>query len=292
MWALIHSSFVKSQLLHVILVPGMVAGLTVMSPRFLAAGAPWLWRGLAGLSVPAAFLASYFAVYRDLTFPPATVLSWVPWFVVALAVATPLARRIGAPFMVIALPILVAASATAVLLWPILGRDPPFVAVPLWAAAAAVWSTLWVISGVRDVGRWPFAAVSLIASAGLAVVAPLSGSILLGELAAALAVALVATVILAGFSGVPGLSDAGRATTAFVLGALALDLRFYAGAGAGIIVAFVASLTVGFATSVAIRRYPFKQPWLVLAPAIAASIPVVVAVGIAFRASHMGGGGY
>ena len=292
MWALIHSSFVKSQLLHVILVPGMVAGLTVMSPRFLAAGAPWLWRGLAGLSVPAAFLAGYFAVYRDLTFPPATVLSWVPWFVVALAVAIPLARRIGVGFMVIALPILVAASATAVLLWPILGRDPPFMAVPLWAAATAVWSTLWLISGLRDVARRPLASVSLVASAGLAVVAPLSGSILLGELAAVLAVALVAIVIQAGPGGTPDLSDAGRATTAFVLGALVLDLRFYAGAGAGIIMALVASLTIGLATSLAIRRYPFKGPWVVLAPAIAASIPVAVAVGLAFRASQMGGGGY
>ncbi len=292
MWALFHSSFVRSQLMRVVLVPAVVAALAAMSSRFFSRGAPPLAAAIAGLVVPAAFLAGYFAVYRDFTFPPATVLSWVPWFIVALLIAAPVASRAGGVSTRAALAILVAASGTAALLWPILEREPLSVALATWALAAAAWSALWVLADARGVGDAPFAAIALIVSAGLAVVAPLSGSILLGELAATLAVALVASLILNGLSKSPGLSGAGRANIAFVLGALVLDLRFYAGVGAGIVGAFVASFALGLGAEFAVRRYRRAGPWAVLAPVLAASIPVVAAVTIAFKASSVGGGGY
>ncbi len=291
MWALLHSSFVRSQLMRVVLAPAVLAALAVMSSRFFSQGAPRLASAIAGLAVPAAFLAGYFAVYRDFTFPPATVLSWVPWFIVALIIATPLAN-LGGASRVAALAILVAASGTAVLLWPILGREPPSAAWAAWALAAVVWSALWILSGAPRVGGAPFAAIALVVSAGLAVVAPLSGSILLGELAATLAAALVANLILNPFSGSLRLSGAGRATTTFVLGALVLDLRFFAGVGTGVVGAFVASVALGLSAQFAVRRYRREGSWAVLAPAFAALIPVVAAVAIAFKASSMGGGGY
>ena len=278
--------------MRVVLAPAVVAAVAAMSSRFFSKGAPRLASAIAALALPAAFLAGYFAVYRDFTFPPATVLSWVPWFIVALVVATPLLSRIGGAPLAPALAILVAASATAVLLWPILGRESPTAALATWVLAAAAWSVLWVLSDAPRVGGAPFAAIALIVSAGLAGVAPLSGSILLGELASTLAVALVASVILNPLGGSPGLSGAGRATTAFVLGALVLDLRFYAGVGAGVVGAFVASVALGLAAHLVVRRSRREGPWAVLAPAFAASIPVVAAAVLAFKASSMGGGGY
>ncbi|WP_297447213.1 hypothetical protein [Acidiferrobacter sp.] len=292
MWALLHSSFVQSQLIHVVLVPAAVAGLVAMSSRFLAAGTPRLARGLAGLAVPAAFLAGYFEAYRDFTFPPTTVLSWVPWFVLLLAMAASLRGWTDGAILRPALSILAAACGAAVLLWPILGRETFDMALPVWAVVAAVWSTLWVVSGLRGVGRPSFLAVSFITSGGLAVVAPLSGSILLGELAATLAVALGASLILAGPVACSLVSDAGRATTAFILGALLLDLRFYAGAGEATIGAFMASVAVGLIAAVAIGRSRREGSWAVLGSAVCALIPVVIAVDFAFRASRMGGGAY
>ncbi|WP_298138428.1 hypothetical protein [Acidiferrobacter sp.] len=274
---------------HVVLVPAVAAGLVALSARALSASAPRLARCLAALAVPVAFLAGYFVIYRNFTFPPETVLSWVPVFVAALAVIASTPGRAGTPVRARVLPIAVAACAVVALLYPILERERLLAAIEAWAAATAVWSSLWVTASAPDDDRGALAAVLVVGASGLAVVAPLSGSILLGELAAALAVALVAAWVLAGFHGGAGLSDAARASAAFAAGAVLLDLRFYAGAGGGITLAFVASFALGFG-AVLLRGRRAPHPWATLVPAMLASVPVMIAVAIAVRAAHLSGG--
>lgn len=292
MGGLFHSSFIRAQLLHGVLVPAAVAALVAAFSRAFASAVPGLGRRLARSVVPAAFLAGYFAVYRDFTLPPATVLSWLPWLIAALAVAGSLPDRLRSAPLVQAGRVVASAAAAALLLWPILRREGPLTAIPTWAGVTAAWSFLWVAARSRDVGRLPLAAAALTASVGLALAAPLSGSILLGQLAASLAVALGAAIVLSYVTASAGAIEGAGDTALLVLGTLLVDLRFYAAAGDEVVLGLVASLAAGIAAAIAVSRRGLTGPWPVLVPVLIALIPAGIAAGIALRVSQAGGGAY
>lgn len=291
MWALLRSSFVQAELVHAVLVPAAVAMLVGVSGRALAPIAPRLGRRVASLAIPAAFLAGYFGVYSNFTFPPATVMSWLPWFLLAFVAIEFLPdgmRRGGAARSG---QILVSAGAAVLLLWPIVRHEAASVAFATTASVTVLWAFSWAAAESPRVARLPFAAVLLVASMVLAAAAPLSGSILLGQLGAALAAALGAAVLIARLTGAAAPLD-GAPAAIFILGVLLVDLRFYAGAREVVVWGLCVSSAAGLAASVIVRRYGLAGLRAVLPPVLIALIPAVFAMAVAFKLSQAGGGGY
>lgn len=291
MWALLRSSFVQAELVHAVLVPAAVAMLVGVSGRALVPIAPRLGRRMASLAIPAAFLAGYFGVYSNFTFPPTTVMSWLPWFLLAFVAIEFLPDGMKRGGAVRFGQVLVSGGAAVLLLWPILRHEALPVAATTIAAVTVLWAFSWAATASPRVARLPFAVVLLVASMALAAAAPLSGSILLGQMGASLAVAVGAAVLIARLTGIAALLD-GAPAAIFILGVLLVDLRFYAGAPEEVAVGVLASVAAGLVASVIVRRYELTGLRALAAPVLIALIPAAFAMAVAFKLSQAAGGGY
>ncbi len=289
MWALLHSAFVQSEIAHAVLVPAAVAVFVGACGRLLASVTPRFGRHVMSYAVPAAFLAGYFGTYSNFTVPPATVLSWVPWFLLVLTAiqSLPDGARRGAPVQLTRL--LASAGAAALLLWPILRHEAPSGALATAAGVAILWAFSWAAADSPGVARVPLAAVLLSLSAALAAAAPLSGSILLGQLGAALAAALGGALLIARLTRAAAVLDGVPAAT-FIAGLLLVDLRFYAGAREAVMSWLLVSGAAGLAASAVVRRYETTGVRAVVLPVLAALIPAAFAITVAFKLSQAGGG--
>jgi hypothetical protein len=131
-----------------------------------------------------------------------------------------------------------------------------------------------------------------VGAVGLALVAPLSGSILLAQfgsaLAVVLAVALVFSLLMRGSRWDSPSADVG----VLILGTLMVDLRFYAGASMVVMVWLLVSLAAGAGVASILQHRGHSGHWTVLAPGLISSLPMAVAGWMALQTYLASGGGY
>ena len=287
---ILESSFVRALIEGTVLLP---AGVTVLyglaTHRIRRSETSWrsmLW--VPGLLV--GFFSGFAAAYHSFTFPPRTVLSWVPWLTVGGVVCVAVAARGAGMWRVQLVRAVVCAVSAFLLQRPILAQESIRTALAEWSATAALWFVLW--SGlVPSRTDQKAAAIALLACvAGLALAAPLSGSIVIARLGGSLAVTLGVALVFALFIRPSpwGLPTADLA--ALVFGMLMLDLGFYAQAPVSVMACLAAAPAAAGAGRVLAHRGWIGERWRILVPALAAIAPVIMAVWFAVRLSRSAGG--
>ncbi len=273
MWNPADSPFAYHLILRSILVP---AGVTA-SVRALAR-ATRVTRGMStALALFCGFFAAYGLIDRDFTWLPHTVLSWVPWLALGGLLLPAFAARRGW-HIAQAARWAIAACAAAVLLWPVLGQESLQTAVGLWGFSACAFGLLWSALSLPSGHGTASSAILFIAAATLAVIAPLSGSLLLGEMSGALACSLFILLVSGGLR-----TDAIAVDlAAIVLGSLVLDVWIYAEAPVRAMAPLLLSIGAG---ALAIRKAPERPGirWMLLC-GLAGLLPALVAGWMAAQA--------
>lgn len=292
MWNLWQSGFVRSLILESILFPGAVTMLMVAAAYYKTRKYPD-WRSTFwAAAILAGFLVGYALAYRDFSFPPRTALSWLPWLAFVGGTVAAIADhrryqwwRYGARGMV-------AGAVTFILLWPILRQETVLAAFVAWLTVAVLWSLLWFSLTPAHRDQKPAGITLFVGAVGLALVAPLLGSILLAQFGAALAVvlavALVFSLLMRGSRWDSPSADVG----VLILGALMVDLRFYAGASMVVMVWLLVSLAAGAGVASILQHRGHSGHWTVLAPGLISSLPMAVAGWMALQTYLVSGGGY
>ena len=292
MWNIWQSGFVRSLILDSALLPAVVTMLMVVTAYYKTRKYP-SWRNIIwGAAILGGFGGGYALTYRDFSFPPRTVLSWLPWLALVGGIVVAIADRrkhsgwrYGARGMT--------ASVSAwILLWPIVRQESVLAAFLAWLTVAGLWSVLWLalIPDKRD--QKSTGPTLFVGAVGLALVAPLSGSILLAQfgsaLAVVLAVALVFSLLMRGSRWDSPSADVG----VLILGALMVDLRFYAGASTVVMVWLLVSLAAGAGVASILQHRGSSSRWAVLTPGLISSLPMAVAGWMALQTYLASGGGY
>lgn len=283
------SAFVSSLLARSVLLPALTTASVVALSRVWSRRSGGV-AGLAAFAAYAGFIAAYAALYPNLSFPPRSVLAWLPWLTLGGAAIAQVADRAPPPAG-LAGRLLAAAIASFVLLAPILRQESVGSGLLQAGVVTGLWWLLWITVArpARDDGT---GALSLtLTAAGLALAAPLSGSLLLAELGGSLASALASAWA---WSRVTGTSGRGaRDLAVLLLGALLVDLRFYAEASLIVVLGLIAIPFVGLATGGLIRRWVSGRPAaVILASGLGALVPLGVALWQAFRVYQASAGGY
>ncbi len=286
------SEFVRTLIEGSVLLPGAVAVLFgTVTLRVARARTRWsgvLWA--VGLLV--AFLGGYAAAYRDFTFPPHTVLSWLPWVVVVGGALVALAHQSGRKHAAHGARTFASAGSTFIILWPILRQERLSTAFVSWLSVTVLWSLLWVgLTPSRDDQKAAGTAL-FVTAAALALVAPLSGSIELARLSGSLAVALAVGLFFSIFTTQTRWDPPTADVPILILGALLVDLQFYAGAPLALMAWLIAALAVACGTIVLVRRRSITQPWRFVAPGLSALLPIALAVWTALRIYRQSSSGY
>ncbi len=240
-------------------------------------------RGLGPVAVGLAYCAGHFVVTGWVTFPPTDTTNWLPYFALGAAAlgATWEWARWNSSIRVL-LFALVTAGALRLLLKPKFQYGWSLGQGWLWLAGLALVVVFLavVVDLLAQRTARPIAlpAYLLIVCAGTVGALMLSGSMLLGQLATALAAAVCGTLVLT-VRGI-GLSRSIAPVFSLLLGGLLISGYFFAAlpatSAAFLIVAPVLALVpVGKAATF----------WSFLARAGLVSLPVAAAVVLAFRAS-------
>ncbi|MBU2766050.1 hypothetical protein HAP94_07545 [Acidithiobacillus ferrivorans] len=292
MWNLWQPGFVQSLILESALFPAVVAMLMVVAAYYKTRKYP-SWRNIIwGAAILGGFLGGYALIYRDLSFPPRTVLSWLPWLALVGGTVVAIADRRKHPWCRYGARGLIAGAAAFVLLWPILRQETMLAAFVAWLTVAVLWSVLWFALTPDHRDQKPAGITLFVGAVGLALVAPLLGSILLAQFGAALsvvlAVALVFSLLMRGSRWDSPSADVG----VLILGALMVDLRFYAGASMVVIVWLLVSLAAGAGVASILQHRGSSSRWAVLTPGLISSLPMVVAGWMALQTYLVRGGGY
>ncbi|MDA8246035.1 hypothetical protein [Acidithiobacillus sp.] len=288
MWNVWQSGFVRSLILDGALLPAVVTMLMVVAAYYKTRKYP-SWRNIIwGAAILGGFLGGYALLYRDLSFPPRTVLSWLPWLVLVGGTVVAMADRHRYQWWRYGARGLIAGASAFVLLWPILRQESVPAAFLAWLTVAMLWSILWFVLIPDQRDQKPAGTTLFVGAVGLALVAPLSGSILLAQFGAALAVALVFSFLMRGSRWDSPSADVG----VLILGTLMVDLRFYAGASMVVMVWLLVSLAAGAGVARILWHRGHSGHWTVLAPGLISSLPMAVAGWMALQTYLASGGGY
>jgi hypothetical protein len=237
-------------------------------------------------------LGGYALIYRELSFPPRTVLSWLPWLALVGGAVVAMADHRRYQWWRYGARGLIAGASAFVLLWPILRQETVLAAVVAWLTVAVLWSILWFVLTPDHRDQKPAGTTLFVGAVGLVLVAPLLGSILLAQFGAALAVvlavALVFSFLIRGSRWDSPSADVG----VLILGALMVDLRFYAGASTVVMVWLIVSLAAGAGVTRILQHRGHSGRWAVLAPGLVSFPPMAVAGWVALQTYLASGGGY
>ena len=292
MWNLWQSGFVRSLILDSALFPAAVTMLMVVAAYYKTRKHPD-WRStIWGAAILGGFLGGYALIYRDFSFPPRTVLSWLPWLALVGGTVVAIADHRRYQWWRYGARGFIAGASAFVLLWPILRQETVLAAFLAWLTVAVLWSVLWFALTPDHRDQKTAGTTLFVGAVGLALVAPLLGSILLAQfgaaLAVALAVALVFSLLMRGSRWDSPSADVGI----LILGALMVDLRFYAGAPMVVMVWLLVSLAAGAGVARILQHRGRSGRWTVLAPGLAGFPPVAVAGWVALQTYLASGGGY
>ncbi|MHB0887388.1 hypothetical protein [Acidithiobacillus sp.] len=266
MWSLWQSGFVRSLIWDSALLPAAVTMLIGVAAYYKTRKYP-SWRSIIwGAAILAGFLGGYALIYRDFSFPPRTVLSWLPWLALVGGTVVAIADRRKHLWWRYGARGLIAGASACVLLWPILRQETVLAAFLAWLTVATLWAILWYVLTPDNRDQEPAGSTLFVGAVGLALVAPLLGSILLAQLGAALAVvpavALVFSVLIRGSRWDSPSADVG----VLILGALMVDLRFYPGTSMDVMVWLLVSLAAGADVARTLQHRGRSGRWTVLAP--------------------------
>ena len=292
MWNIWQSSFVRSLILDSALFPAAVTMLIVVAAHYKSRKYPGLRSTFWAAAILAGFLVGYALTYRDFSFPPRTVLSWLPWLALVGGIVVAIADHRRCQWWRFGARGLIAGAAAVVLLWPILRQETVLAAFFAWLTVAVLWSILWFALTPDNRDQKPAGTTMFVGAVGLALVAPLSGSILLAQfgaaLAVALAVALVFSLLMRGSRWDSPSADVG----VLILGTLLVDLRFYAGASTVVMVWLLVSLAAGAGVAGILQRRGGSGQWAVLVPGLISFLPMAVAGWMALQTYLASSGGY
>ena len=266
--------------------------LIVVAAHYKSRKYPGLRSTFWAAAILAGFLVGYVLTYHDFSFPPRTVLSWLPWLALVGGTVVAIADHRRYQWWRYGARGLIAGASAFVLLWPILRQETVLAAFLAWLTVALLWSVLWFVLTPDNRDQKPAGTTMFVGAVGLALVAPLSGSILLAQfgaaLAVALAVALVFSLLMRGSRWDSPSADVG----VLILGTLLVDLRFYAGASMGVMVWLLVSLAAGAVVASILQHRGHSGHWTVLAPGLISSLPMAVAGWMALQTYLASGGGY
>ncbi|MEB8536934.1 hypothetical protein OW565_12165 [Acidithiobacillus ferriphilus] len=292
MWNLWQSSFVRSLILDSALFPAAVTMLIGVAAYYKTRKYP-SWRNIIwGAAILGGFLGGYALLYRDLSFPPRTVLSWLPWLVLVGGTVVAMADRHRYQWWRYGARGLIAGASAFVLLWPILRQESMPAAFLAWLTVAMLWSVLWFALTPDNRDQKPAGTTLFVGAVGLALVAPLSGSILLAQFGSALAVVLVVALVFSFLMRGSRWDSPSADVGVLILGTLLVDLRFYAGASMVVMVWLLVSLAAGAGVASILQHRGHSGHWTVLAPGLISSLPMAVAGWMALQTYLASGGGY
>ncbi|MHB8249724.1 MAG: hypothetical protein ACYDCX_12695 [Acidithiobacillus sp.] len=292
MWNLWQSGFVRSLIWDSALLPAAVTALIGVA-LYRRTHHHSRWRSTFwAAAMLAGFLGGYALIYRAFSFPPRTVLSWLPWLALVGGTAVAIVDRCGQKNGRSGARGLAAGASALILLWPILRQEALPAAFFAWLTVTVLWSLLWFALTPYNRDQKSAGAMLLVGAAGLALVAPLSGSILLVQLGAALAVVLAVALIFSILMGGSRWDSPTADVGVLILGALLVDLRFYAGASMAVMVWLLVLLAAGSGIAGILRHRGTSGRWAVIAPGLASFLPMVVAAWLALQAYWVNGGGY
>ncbi|MHB1737261.1 MAG: hypothetical protein ACYCQM_11980 [Acidithiobacillus sp.] len=292
MWNLWQSGFVRSLILDSALFPAAVTMLMVVAAYYKTRKCP-RWRSIIwGAAILGGFLGGYALIYRDFSFPPRTVLSWLPWLALVGGIVVAIADHRRYQWWRYGARGLIAGASAFILLWPILRQESVPAAFLAWLTVAMLWSVLWfaLIPDNRD--QKPAGTTLFVGAVGLALVAPLLGSILLAQFGSALAVVLVVALVFSFLMRGSRWDSPSADVGVLILGTLLVDLRFYASASMVVMGWLLISLAAGAGVARILQHRGRSGRWTVLAPGLISFPPMAVAGWMALQTYLASGGGY
>ncbi len=292
MWNLWQSGFVRSLILDSALFPAAVTLLIGVAAYYKTRKHPD-WRSIIwGIAILGGFLGGYALTYRDFSFPPRTVLSWLPWLALVGGTVVAIADHRRYQWWRYGAKGFIAGTSACVLLWPILRQETVLAAFLAWLTAAVLWAILWFALTPDNQDQKPAGATLFVGAVGLALVAPLLGSILLAQFGAALAVVLAVALVFSLLMRRSRWNSPSADVGVLILGPLMVDLRFYAGASMVVMIWLLVSLAAGAGVARILQHRGHSGRWTVLAPGLVGFPPMAVAGWMALQTYMASGGGY
>ncbi len=251
------------------------------------------WPKAAALSALAGgFLASYGAtLHAQWSLVPHAALDWLPWLVVAGAVAAASVERIGAPVARCAARLVTGLALGAIVVWPALASLGAAKAALAIVVIGLLVALAWTCMARPARGAVTRPLLLAVVAGGTALTLMLDSSQSIGQLSGALASVLAACIVF----GLPRLrvafTPAAAGLAVLVLAALLANAQLYAGFSLGyvalLLVALVADPVVAALNR--LRRPGADGPgWF--PAAVLTALPVVVTIALAVKAAHDSGG--
>ena len=244
------------------------------------------------LAIAGGFLASYAATLHAQWSPlPHAALDWLPYLVIAGAVAAACVEKIAAPSRRCAARLVTGLALAAVVVWPALaslGAAKAAVAIVVIALLVAItWTS--VARPARGAVTRPL--LLAVVAGGTALALMLDSSQSIGQLSGALACVLAACLVF----GLPRLrvafTPAAAGLAVLVLAALLANAQLYAGFSLGYVALLVAALLADpVLAALARRRRPGADGPGWMPAAVLTALPVVVTIALAVKAAHDSGG--
>lgn len=221
------STLVLGLLLHTLLIPAAVTMALLIVARLLPAGlAPY--PGGAAVAIAAGYLAGYLGVYGRPALPPLQALDWLPPLLLVALVLYGALSRFGAGVAVRRTLLGVFVIATSGLLLIPLYRygldEAAWVAV---GAVAAGWLAAAWLHDRPDDGDPTFGVMLVLVATGNAVIAALTGSVMLGQLSGVLAAVMAAWCLWGGVMRQRPLNRTGRGVALTLLALLLMVGQLY-----------------------------------------------------------------
>lgn len=290
---LLANPFVRHLVWRSLVLPGLAtlaSGLILLAltrnMRERDTGSLWSIPLLVGL------LSGYFAVYRDWSLWPHTVLGWLPALAVATTLLTGWTARRSRWLAWVAVALLVI-GASGVMLQPLLQQGATLPVIQEGTVIALIWWLLWIGTACGRGDQRGAAASQIVLAAGLAAAGPLSQSILLGQLAMVFGAAWAVVIALSWLRTDMPISTPAADLGALVLGVLYIELWYYAAAPWRVVLSLLVAAALGAAAHRLYQRtspaHPLKRMFI---PAAATALPAAIGVYFAWQAYASSGGGY
>ncbi|BBA34461.1 putative uncharacterized protein [Methylocaldum marinum] len=227
-------------------------------------------------------MAAYAAIYGGFAFPPLQVLDWIPLLLLGVLIVFSIddARNFS-PGVRVSLQGVFALSMSSLLLWPVVSQIDFMRTTFTVSGVAVIWFGLWTHAD-QSAQRNAMSGVTIIAAAaGVAVVSTIMGSILLGQLGAALASALSGWLLWHCLRVQCPMGHAGTAVAMVTLGCLLLVAHFYSELSMSSSLLLLAALGANLPVSLLQRSQPgLSTQRAAVLTGLAALVPVAIAIAI------------
>lgn len=239
------------------------------------------------------FLGGYFSVYRDWSPWPQTVLAWVPILVFSTFSFTVWFGWSRKPAKHSSIALIIIMISSSILLLPFLKQISLEQAVLKWLETSVLWWVIWSTWAITGSDQRASGMSQFIVAIGLAIASPLSGSILLGQLAGTIAASWLIILLLAWIQRSILITSPCADMGALLLGVVFIELWIYAGASPIVVGWLAISAMVGAIFS---RAYyalgSLSNPTILIIFNLINIIPIGIGLYFAWQNYLNYGGGY